>query len=133
MKTQALPSRNNKDRRIADLRDIIFSAAVILLAIAAYFLMRGSENGKTAVVSREGEAVAEIPLDRDGVYPLEGLDMELTVKNGRICVSRSDCPDKICEKTGFIGGSRQSIVCLPNRISVRIISNTESDIDIVLN
>lgn len=95
--------------------------------------MQGKGSGGTAVVSFEGEIVAEIPLDRDGVYPLEGFDMEFTVKDGRICVSKSDCPDKICEKTGFISGSRQSIVCLPNRISVRIISNTKSEIDVILN
>lgn len=112
---------------------MLFSAAVIVIALAAYFLMQGKERGTVAVVSFEGEAVAEIPLDRDGVYPLEGFDMELTVKNGEICVSMSDCPDKICEKTGFISGTGQSIVCLPNRISVRIISNTENEIDVVLN
>ncbi len=132
MKTQASASRN-KGRKLLSARDIVFSAAVIVIALAAYFLMQGKGSGGTAVVSFEGEAVAEIPLDRDGVYPLEGFDMELTVKNGEICVSKSDCPDKICEKTGFISGTGQSIVCLPNRISVRIISNTENEIDVVLN
>lgn len=132
MKTQASASRN-KGRKLLGAKDIVFSAAVILIALAAYFLMQGKDGGGTAVVSCEGEAIAEIPLDKDGIYPLEGFDMELTVKNGKICVSRSDCPDKICEKTGFISGSRQSIVCLPNRVSIRIITNTESDIDVVLN
>ena len=132
MKTQASASRN-KGRKLLSARDILFSAAVIVVALAAYFLMQGKERGTAAVVSFEGETVAEIPLDRDGVYPLEGFDMELTVKNGEICVSRSDCPDKICEKTGFISGSRQSIVCLPNRASIRLIKNTESNIDVVLN
>lgn len=132
MKTQDSASQN-KVRKVLSARDIVFSAAVILIAAAAYFLMQGKDSGGTAVVSCEGKTVAEIPLDRDGVYPLEGFDMELTVKDGKICVSKSDCPDKICEKTGFISGSRQSIVCLPNRVSVRIITNTESDIDVVLN
>ncbi|MGN0692420.1 MAG: NusG domain II-containing protein, partial [Oscillospiraceae bacterium] len=110
------------------------AAAVIAAAAAAYFFMQSDENGpKTALVCADGQTVAEISLDRDGVYPIEGTNMELTVKDGGICVSRSDCPDKLCENTGYIRGGSGSIVCLPNRVSVRIISDETDDIDVVLN
>ncbi|MGN0696253.1 MAG: NusG domain II-containing protein [Oscillospiraceae bacterium] len=133
MKTQASPSQDN-GRKTVGIWDIVAAAAVIVAAAAAYFFMQSDVNGpKTAVVSADGQTVAEISLDRDGVYPIEGTDMELTVKDGGICVSHSDCPDKICEKTGYIKSGSQSIVCLPNRVSVRIISDETDDIDVVLN
>ena len=62
--------------------------------------------------------------------------MTVEIKDGKVRISDSDCPDKICEKTGFITSPIQAIVCLPNRISVRIIdekNNINSNIDVVLN
>lgn len=107
---------------------------VIAAALAAYFLMQGQQSADgSAIVTVNGENAQRIPLDRDGVYPLDGFDMELKVSDGKICVSHSDCPDKVCEKTGYIGSDGQTIVCLPNRVSVRISSNTDSDIDVILN
>lgn len=133
MKTQASPSQSN-GRKTVGICDIVAAAAVIAVAAAAYFFMQSDENGpRTALVSADGKTVAEISLDRDGVYHIEGTDMELTVKEGGICVSHSDCPDKLCEKTGYIRGGSGSIVCLPNRVSVRIISDETNDIDVVLN
>lgn len=133
MKTQASPSQNS-GRKTLRMWDILFALAVIAAAAAAYFFMRADESGTgIAVVTANGEIAAEIPLDRDGVYPLSFADMELTVRDGGICVSKSDCPDKLCEKTGYIHGGSGSIVCLPNRVSVRIVSDEPDDIDVVLN
>ena len=130
MKIQASEQRN-RDRKTLCLRDIVISAFVVLIAAAAYAFMR-SGGGGTAVISVDGKAVKEIPLSAEGAYGIDGFDMEFNVKNGAICVSHSDCHDKICEKTGYISGTRQTIVCLPNRVSVTI-KNTDSAVDIVLN
>lgn len=129
-----MPSQSN-GRKLLGVRDVIFSIAVIAAAAFAYFLLQSGNGGSMAIVTADGNIAAEISLDRDGTYQLDCADMKLTVRDGMICVSHSDCPDKLCEKTGYIGADGQTVVCLPNRVSVRIISeeNGGDDIDVVLN
>jgi len=80
-----------------------------------------------------GEQIALLGLEKDGVYPFSEYGVTVEIRDGKVRISESDCPDKICEKTGFISSPMQTIVCLPNRISVRIIndnSDTDSNIDV---
>lgn len=60
----------------------------------------------------------ELPLGKDGDVQLEHLTVH--IRGGKVWVSDADCPDKVCERTGEIGRSGQSIVCLPNGVAVRI-------------
>lgn len=132
MKAQASPLR--KTFKPTDI--IIVIAALAVLALALIFRGASAKSGSTAAVFHNGEQTALLPLDKDGVYPFEEYGVTVEIKDRRVRISDSDCPDKICEKTGFITSPMQSIVCLPNRISVRIIdenSNTNGNIDVVLN
>lgn len=133
MKAQATGSRNN-ERKTLRLRDVVIAAVLIVLSAAAYLFLGKRDSGAGAAeVYANGDVIAKIDLSEDGVYPISGFDMELTVKDGKICVSHSDCPDKVCERTGYISSSYQSIVCLPNRIAVKIVSSEKSDnIDVVI-
>lgn len=135
MKAQTSSSR--KTFKPTDIIIIVIAAAVLALT----FVFRGilSKNGSgssNAAVFHNGEQIALLPLEKDGIYPFDEYLVTVEVKDGMVRISDSDCPDKICEKTGFISSPFQTIVCLPNRISVRIIdekSNIDSNIDVVLN
>ncbi|MBQ8825820.1 MAG: NusG domain II-containing protein [Oscillospiraceae bacterium] len=109
----------------------IVIAAVIAAAAGGYFFIGRSDNGGTAVIKADGAVVKTLPLSIDTVYRPVGYDMEFTVSDGKICVSHSDCHDRVCMHTGYISGSFQSIVCLPNKITVTIESGG-GDIDVVL-
>ena len=68
-----------------------------------------------------------VPQDEDVVLQLDG--------DGSIRFIRSDCPDKICVKTGRIHLAGQSAACLPNGVIVKIVPADgwkESDPDIVI-
>ena len=55
------------------------------------------------------------------------------VKDGKIRIAESDCPDKICVHTGFIKKPMQTSVCLPNAVSVRIVGgDSEDEVDMVV-
>ncbi|MGN0553856.1 MAG: NusG domain II-containing protein [Oscillospiraceae bacterium] len=128
MKTQVSDSRRTfkpSDIVIAVIAAIIFSAVLIFRSIAP--------NGSSAAVFYNGEQIASLPLDTDEIYPFDEYGVTVEVKNRSVRILHSDCPDKVCERTGFISSSAQTVVCLPNRISVRIIDNTDSNIDIILN
>jgi hypothetical protein len=46
--------------------------------------------------------------------------MTFEVKSGKIRVSDSDCPNRVCMREGWIMNPGQSIVCLPNHVIVEI-------------
>ncbi len=91
-----------------------------------------SEDGKTAIVSLNGEAVRIIDLEKaeDDVFQVGSVTVE--VKNGKVSVTDSDCPDKTCVRTGEISKSGEAVVCVPNKVSIEIIGEkSEEDIDIL--
>ncbi len=124
----------SSSRRTFKPSDIVIAViAAALLAAVLIFRSIAEPNGSLAAVFFNGEQIASLSLGTDGVYPFDEYGVTVEVTNRSVRVINSDCPDKICEKTGFISSSAQTIVCLPNRISVRIIGNTDSNIDVVLN
>ena len=48
------------------------------------------------------------------------------ISGGKVWVTDADCPDKTCVRTGVITRAGQSIVCLPNKVTVTI--SGESDL-----
>ncbi len=127
-----MKNQDSGSRRIFKLSDIVIAAVILLVAVI--MLINSGSGGSYAAVYYNGEQVGSYPLYESGLYPLEEYGVTLEVSDKKIRVSDSDCPDKVCVKTGFISSSKQTIVCLPNRISVRIINeNNDDNIDIVLN
>ena len=99
---------------------IVITAAIAfsLLLLLATTLFR--EEGAVAAVEIDGVAAGEYNLMFNGVYPLNGGTNVLVVENGVAYLNYSNCPDHTCEKTGKIRYVGQTIVCLPNRVSITI-------------
>lgn len=107
--------------------DIALSAAIIAAAAVFLIINNAGDGGAKAGVFRDGEMIKELALDKDGIYPLEEYGITVEVKNRSVAVTESDCPDKICVRTGFISSPRQAVVCLPKRISVRILDENKDE------
>lgn len=112
--------------------EAVIIGIILLGSIAAMFIMSRSGGGspigrdlRTAVISC-GDVRHELALDKDGLFRFDGIDAEFEVKNGKIRLTKVSCPDKICEKTGYIGSSGQSIICVPNKITVAVAGSNES-------
>lgn len=110
---------------------------VLLLAAAAILLFwwlgnRHGEAGSFAVVSYDGRTVMEIPLDRDGFYALEeDPTVRFEVKDGAVAFVDATCPDKVCEKEGFLSRDGEMAVCLPRKTSLRVVAGEQDAPDIV--
>lgn len=100
--------------------------ALLLTTAAAAVLLpkRTDENGKTAVIVC-GDVTEKLPLDEDGSFRFDGINAEFVVRDGKIAVRDVGCPDRICEKTGFIGASGQAIICVPNRLTVTVTASDD--------
>ena len=114
----------NKHR--ADLVLILSLILICAITFLAVSLMR--EEGEAVRVEIDGELYATYPLDTDGEYRI-GEKNILTVKDGRAYMSYADCPDKTCVRTRAASKTGDTIICLPNRISVTVIGG-EGDVDL---
>lgn len=115
----------NHHPRFAD--GLLLFLLIILTAFSPRFLPAGSV-GETLTV-RTPDSITEISLSVDGRYPVSGPlgTAFLVVEKGRAHLENASCPLKICEAMGPIDRSGQVIVCLPNRIVIKVSGPEEVD------
>ncbi|QXM05752.1 NusG domain II-containing protein [Crassaminicella indica] len=118
--------------------DKILIVSVIFFALIGMFgLKEITANDKYLylIIEVDGKEYKKISLD--------GLDhsktIEINTKYGHSVIEvdgqgarflESDCKDQLCVKMGKITKANQTSICLPNRISIKLVSE-ESDVDIV--
>ena len=112
--------------------DIIVVASLLILSLAVLLIVNlTKEEGAYAEVTVGGNAAGKYSLAIDGTYSLNGGTNTLVVQNGTAYMSYSNCPDHICENTGRIQHVGETIICLPNRITVTIIGDSDEAVDFV--
>lgn len=108
---------------------IILPCLLIVGLILLWYNQQPSAAG-IAVVEKEGKEVCRIDLGKqkkEEIINVGGkMNVKLKVEPGAISFYRSDCPDKTCIRTGKISKPGQSAVCLPGKVSVRIVSGNNS-------
>lgn len=112
-----------------DLILIAILLAVSLVAVGVSLLTQRA--GSYAIVKVDGVTVLECPLGKDGEYILGDGSNTLVVEGGEVYMKEADCPTKSCVNVGKIKYSGQSIVCLPNKITVLIVGDSEGSVDFV--
>ena len=99
----------------------VVAAIVIICAAVLLFVLTSKKSGNIAVVTYNGEIVAEIDLSKDDTYHIDGdLPVTLEVADNKIRFVNPQCPDHICEGFGWIGQEYEYAICLPAKVSVQI-------------
>ena len=112
----------------ADLLAIALVAVIAILVSVVFWTSVSSEEGSTLVVYQEGEMIRELPLNVDAEFLVEGsYTNKVVVKDGKAFIEESDCPGTDCVHSGAIREAGRSIVCLPNRVELRIEGASEVD------
>ena len=114
--------------------DLLAVVATLLLAAAVFFLFLPRESGAPAVaeIYLDGQLIYQLPLDTPAEVEVSGdYHNTVTVRDGKISVTASDCPGEDCVHSGAVGTSGRSIVCLPNRLEIRVVS-APGDVDFVV-
>lgn len=100
--------------------DIIFLFSIFFLIILMlFFVEHCRKKGDFVEITSDGKVYAELPLDKDTQISVKGRNTVI-IKDRKAYVSFADCPDKICIKQGEIGEKGGTIVCLPNKMTVKI-------------
>ena len=110
-------SENKKSLRF----DVVIIALLLIISLVLLAVsLISREDGATVDVEIDGKRVAVYDLDKTGEYVLNGGTNILKIENGEAYLSYADCPDHTCVRTGKIRYVGQSIICLPNRVTVTV-------------
>ena len=104
--------------------DLLLLIGILIIAVI-YGILRLSlmSDGDKVNVIRDGEITAVYPLKEDlsvTLFGENGWVNELVIKDGSACVSKANCPDKICAQHRPVRKSGETIVCLPHKLVIEI-------------
>lgn len=113
---------NNDDLKLVSILLIIVSIFLI-----GFKLIDKKEN-KKAIVYYENKEVLIIDLNKNKNYVVDGFNgkVNIVVKDGKIKVDEEKSPLHLCSKQGYISSTYETIVCLPNKITIKIEANDNS-------
>ena len=117
--------------------DVILIAALLVVALLTaggmrIWQMNNTKDSANVVVSIDGEVYGTYPLSEDRTERIELPDGSyniLVISDGYADVTEASCPDQICVKHNHIRYSKESIVCLPNKVVVTVEGGEENEID----
>ena len=117
--------------------DVILIAVLLVVALLTaggmrIWQMNNTKDTANVVVTIDGEVYGTYPLSEDRTERIELPDGSyniLIISDGYADVTEASCPDQICVKHNHIRYSKESIVCLPNKVVVTVEGGEENEID----
>ncbi len=105
-------------KKLITKKDLILLFVVLLAGIIGIVFMNSADKGKSAEIIVDGKTTKIISLDEN--YEKQVNSVVVCCENGEIYIKESNCPDKVCMRSGRISKSGESIICAPNRVAVKI-------------
>lgn len=127
-----MKEKNTKSKALAK-NDIILIVGLLLVsALVLIYLFVFRAHGNTVKVTVDGKTYGVYSLSKDMTEDIcTGDDGEhknrLVIKNGKAFVESATCPDGICVSHKAISRDGESIVCLPNRVVITVITSGNDD------
>ena len=123
---------------------LIICIAAVAGVVALYYALTGGgafhKVGKKtyiAVIRADGAEYCKQPLSEDAriEYGADGRTNIILVENGAVRMESANCPDKYCVSHRPLDSPEGIIVCLPNRITVKIenIAKKNSGPDVIVH
>lgn len=102
----------------------------VLLAVGltiSWASLNSGQTGEKVRISVGGETygVYDLAQDRTIQVRQNGHTNNIIIEGGHVSMASSDCANQVCVNTGAIYLAGDSIVCLPNRVMVEILSESK--------
>ncbi|MGL5972345.1 MAG: NusG domain II-containing protein [Oscillospiraceae bacterium] len=105
---------------------VAFILVLSLLSWVAFVKPSNDGSDNIAVLIKNNEIIMDINLTKNTkdqkifLNDDYGIPGSLEIRENKIRFVDVSCPDKICEKAGFIGNKKQSAICIPNELVLNI-------------
>lgn len=118
--------------------DIFIGSFLLVLVISLVISLASLRTSKdtSVYVKYDGQIVHTMDLNKDEVFTLSKDDykdlhgdFEITVKDGKVSITKNVCPEDFCKRIGAISTKGQALVCAPNNIVIEIGNKEKGDCD----
>lgn len=124
-------------RKLLRKGDVILIFAAVSLALVLFLCINvfNKNSGELVQIEVGGEVLTVLPLNENTLYEIKNNDKvtnTVEIKDGFVFVTYADCKDQICKNHKKISRVNESIICLPNKVVITVISaqsGSKADID----
>lgn len=113
--------------------DVIFISflAVFCIAVCLWVYKGGAVEGSNIKITVDGKEYGTYSLLKEQTITIgEGENLNIIeIKGGKAYMKEASCPDQLCVDQNEISFDKESIICLPNKVVITVISDVESDLD----
>lgn len=110
-------------------KDLVLGSVVVIIAAALMFFMKlpGEQTADTVMITVDGEVYGEYSLDMDRTVEIDNKygHNTVTIHNGKAYMTEADCRDGYCRQQGKIDEDKETVVCLPHRLVVEVLSGKD--------
>ncbi len=99
---------------------VLLVVVLVLVALTIYFALRS--DASEADVYVEGKLVYKLDLNKDCTVDILDGRVCIKIENGKVRVAKSDCVSQLCVHAQSIGKEGGMIVCLPNKVVVKVVA-----------
>ena len=104
---------------------VILGVLLLAAVIGLVFVRSQRETGAEVQVLQGGEVTDTLSLGKNVTRRYEngngGYNI-VEVREGKVSVTEASCPDKVCVNHGPTDQTADPIVCLPNKLVVRVLA-----------
>lgn len=114
---------------------LIIIAVFVISAAFAVYQYTHKAPGRFAEITQDGVLIRTVDLTVNAEFTIEnpaGGYNRIQVKGGAVSVIEASCPDKVCIHQGAVSGGAQPIVCLPNKLVIKVISPSGDEPDLIV-
>ncbi len=104
---------------------VILGILLLAAVIGLVFVHSQRETGAVVQVLQGGEVTDTLSLGKNVTRRYEGENGGyniVEIKAGKVSVTEASCPDKVCVNHGPTDQTADPIVCLPNKLVVRVLA-----------
>lgn len=104
---------------------ILICTLACIAALIIFCQHLNKEDGNQVVITVDGDVYEVLNLNEDKEVKIEtenGHYNILQIKDGKANMIESDCENQVCVNSATISNIGETIVCLPHRVIVKIVS-----------
>ena len=106
--------------------DIILLVVLVVIGLlSTVYIAASKSGGDTVIIEQNGKLYGKYSLYQDAevdVIATDSIrsDVHVSICGGTAKVTKSGCKNQVCVRHSEISSTGESIICLPNKVVVRI-------------
>ena len=115
-----------------DIIAIICVAVIVIISYITVNLLRNDE-ADTVVIYVDGKIEKKLDLNKNQEYKVNvdnGYNI-IRIKDKKAKIKESDFSNQTCVNMGTISKDGQTLICLPHKVEVTIVSDDKSEVDVI--